>query len=251
MTVEDSDWLLGGAVRLRQADRAFKATVDAILLAAFAPAHPSDRVMDVGAGIGSVSLCLAARLPSVHVDGVELQPALCAAANANAVLNGWGARLRFREDDVAAPDAPAKAIYDGVVTNPPYLSAAAADPPQDAARRASMVEGAADWLVWAAYCLDRLKPGGWFACVHRADRLPEVLAPLSARLGAIHLVAVAPRAGEDAHRVLLRGVKGAKGPARLTPGLTLHGDGGDYSEEAQRILRAPVFLDATRSPHIK
>ncbi|MEM6490612.1 MAG: methyltransferase, partial [Pseudomonadota bacterium] len=150
MSGADEDWLLGGAVRLRQADQPLKATVDAVLLAAYAPARSGDRVLDVGSGVGTVALCLAARVDGVRIDGVDVQAPLCAAATLNAELNGWSDRLAFHEMDIAFPNAAFASGYDGVVTNPPYLSAVAADPPRDAARRLSMVEGSVDWPAWAA-----------------------------------------------------------------------------------------------------
>ena len=141
-------------------------------------------------------------------------------------------------------DAPLTGrAFDAVLTNPPFLPAASADPPQDPARRLSMVESVA-WPVWAAFCLKQLRSGGWFACVHRADRLPALLSALTPALGDIAIAPIRPRPRGDAHRVLIRGRKGAKGPARLMAGLTLHGDGDAYSGQANRILRAPVFFDS-------
>lgn len=236
------DYLLGGAVRLRQADQAFRAAVDAPLLASFLPAGPGARALDVGCGAGAALLCLAARLADAHLTGLDLQPDALARLAENAGHNGWTDRIAAVLGDVA--DAPlAGEDFDAVFTNPPFLPESAADPPRDAARRLSMVESVA-WGDWAAFCLKRLRTGGWFACVHRADRLPDLLKPLTPALGEIAIAPIRPRPGGDAHRVLIRGRKGAKGPARLMPGLTLHADGDAYSETANRILRAPVFFDS-------
>lgn len=237
------DFLLGGAVQLRQSDLAFRAAVDAPLLAAFAPAKARDVVLDIGCGAGAAMLCAAARVGDARFVGLDVQRDLCDRAKENAALNGWGDRVSALCGDVADPNLKMDMV-DVVITNPPFLSAHAADPPQDPARRLAMVESTADWPLWADFGLGRLKPGGWFVLVQRADRTPELLAALTPALGDVTIVPIRARAGDDASRVLIRGRKGARGPARLTAGLTLHGDGGDYSYQANRILCAPVAFEA-------
>ena len=57
------DLLLGGRVILRQPAQGYRASIDPLLLAATVNAIPGDTILDVGAGVGTVGLCLAARLP--------------------------------------------------------------------------------------------------------------------------------------------------------------------------------------------
>jgi len=42
--------------------------------------------------------------------------------------------------------------------------------------------------------------------------------------------------------VLLRAIRGGRGPARLLPGLTLHQPDGSFTPEAEAILRAGASL---------
>ena len=51
-----------------------------------------------------------------------------------------------------------------------------------------------------------------------------------------------PRRGNAARLVLLRGVKGGRGPFRLLPGLVLHEQDGGFTAEAQVILRDGAAL---------
>jgi SAM-dependent methyltransferase len=75
-------------------DRTFD-PVDAALVAAIA-ARLADvaapRILDVGSGAGRTSLSLADALPGAHVTGIDLSPALVAAADAR---GGVGSRCRF------------------------------------------------------------------------------------------------------------------------------------------------------------
>lgn len=93
-TALTEDALLGGRVRLLQPSRGYRVAVDAVLLAAAIETVPGDRVLDLGAGVGAVGLCLAARVPGCTIVGIELQAGLAALAVRNAALNGIESRLR-------------------------------------------------------------------------------------------------------------------------------------------------------------
>src|SRR6185436_10902403 len=69
--VEDA--LLGGRLRLLQPAVGYRSAIDPILLAAVVPARNGQRVLDLGCGVGTAMLCLAARVPDVAVAGLEIQ----------------------------------------------------------------------------------------------------------------------------------------------------------------------------------
>ena len=119
------DALLGGRVQLLQPARGYRVAIDAVLLAAAVDAAPGQRILDLGAGVGAVGLCLAARLAGCGVVGIELQEALAALAERNANLNGMADRVRTVVHDLANPLPADLGRFDHVVTNPPYLAAVA------------------------------------------------------------------------------------------------------------------------------
>ena len=96
------DRFLGGRLTIAQPKRAFRAGHDTVLLAAAVPAGPREFVLELGAGAGVASLCLAVRVPDVRLLGIELNPELVRLANENAVRNGMGERVRFEAGDVPA-----------------------------------------------------------------------------------------------------------------------------------------------------
>ena len=102
-TALTEDALLGGRLRLLQSRRGYRVAIDAVLLAAAVDAGPGERVLDLGAGVGAVGLCLAARMPGCTFVGIELQPALAELAERNATLNGMGDRVRTIVHDLAQP----------------------------------------------------------------------------------------------------------------------------------------------------
>ncbi len=231
------DGLLGGRVRLYQPKRGYRVAIDPVLLAAAVDAAPGDTVLDAGCGTCAATLCLAARLPQLRITGIEQDGEALALARASVELAGLQDRIRLiRGDLVAPPRALRESRFDWVVSNPPFLEPARARAPEDPSRRVAHLE-AAPIDRWVRACLARLVPGGWLVLVHRADRLPDLLAALSGRAGAITILPLWPKAGSPARRVLVRARKGSRAPARLLPGLVLHHPDGRFTEEIEAVLR--------------
>lgn len=238
------DSVLDGRVRLAQPARGYRAAVDPVLLAAAVPLAPGQHALDLGCGSGAAALCLLARVPEGRVTGLELQPELARLARANAAANGLAGRLRVIEGDLLDPPAElAAGGFDHAFANPPYLPAGAADVPTDPLRAAASVEGAARLADWVAALARLTRRKGTLTLVHRADRLPELLAALSAHAGEIAVLPLWPAEGRAAKRVLVRGRVGTGGPARLLPGLTLHAAGGGYTEAARRVVKDAEGLE--------
>ena len=94
------DAFLGGRVTALQPRRGFRASTDAVFLAAACPAQPGARVLELGCGVGVPALCLAARVPGLGLTGVEQQACYAELARRNAALND--AALEVVTADLAA-----------------------------------------------------------------------------------------------------------------------------------------------------
>src|SRR5437773_1382989 len=92
MTIKSSDetrgTILGGHLTLIQPKRGYRFSAEAILLGRFARAGARDRVLELGAGCGVVSIMIAALTHPREVVAIELQPQLADMIARNAVLNG-------------------------------------------------------------------------------------------------------------------------------------------------------------------
>jgi tRNA1Val (adenine37-N6)-methyltransferase len=227
------DRFLGGRVRLCQPETGFRAGLDAVMLAAAVTAGPDQEVLDLGAGVGTASLCLAARLPDVRVTGIEIDAGLVGLAAANAVANDVAGRVDFAVGDIFDLPAAYRRQFDHVLSNPPFHGEEGEAAPDPARARALMDGGRlGDWL---AAGVKRTVSGGTFTAILRADRLGEALATLPDRGGSVF--PLWPKAGVAAKRVILQVRVGSRAPLALLAGLVLHRQDGGYTPEAEAVLR--------------
>ena len=225
--------VMGGRVKLLQPRRGYRIAVDAVLLAAAIDARPGESVLDLGAGVGAVGLCIDARVPGCEITGIELQPVLAALAERNAVLNGAADRVRTMVHDLADPLPPELGPFDHVATNPPYLAAAVADPSPDRSKALATVESSANLARWLTVATGALKPAGTLLLIHRSDRLEEIVGTLAhLGWGDITVKRLTPAA-----RVLVRARPASELRRRDAEPLVLHRPGGGYTDEAEAILR--------------
>lgn len=235
------DRFLGGRVVVRQPADGFRAGLDAVMLAAAVPARMGDEVLELGAGVGTASLCLAARVAGCLVFGAEIDPAFVELANANARANG--AQAWFDRADVFDLPKSLKREFAHVLCNPPFHDAsgeASPDPAKDRALRGGRL---GDWLV---ACVKRTKVGGTFSTIIRADRLSEALSHLPLR--GVSILPLWPRERVPAKRVIVQVLKGSGAAPALLPGMVLHDATGAYTPEADAVLRdgASLALDLGR-----
>jgi tRNA1(Val) A37 N6-methylase TrmN6 len=238
-TAITEDALLGGRLSLLQPRRGYRVAVDAVLLAAAVDPAAGERVLDLGAGIGSIGLCLAKRVPDCTIVGIELQPALAQLAERNAARNDLADRVLIIVHDIARPLPPAFSSFDQVVTNPPYLAAAVADPSPDPSKALATVESTADLARWLEVATAALKPAGTLTMIHRSDRLEEIAVHL-VRLGWGNLTI---KRLPPAARVLVRARRGEARSVTESQPLVLHRPEGGYTDAAEAILRHAAPLD--------
>jgi tRNA1(Val) A37 N6-methylase TrmN6 len=243
------DALLGGRVRFLQPEAGYRVAIDPVFLASAVPAQAGERVLDIGAGTGAASLCLAARIPECRIAGLEIDPATVRIANENVRRNGVADRVNVMIGDVVRPPSRlAPGSFDHAMANPPYLEATRATPPPNAARAAAHVEATAsagaDLAAWLRFALLMVRTKGTLTLVHRADRLDHVLAELRGLAGGIVVFPLWPdAAAKPAKRVLVRAVKGSAQPMRLAAGLILHEVDGRYPAAADAVLRHAQGLE--------
>lgn len=237
---------LGGQLQIAQPLRGYRAGVDPVFLAASVPARAGQRVLELGCGVGTAALCLGRRVPGLELAGVEIQADYADLARRNAKEN----KINLTVHTADLTDLPSdlkKQHFDHVIANPPYFDRRKSSPSPHPGRETAFGEET-PLDVWVDVAARRLAPKGYATFIHRAERLPDLLASLGARLGSLQVQPLAPRRGRDATLLLVRGRKGGRATFRLHAPLVLHegdahgADGEDYTTAVSRILRNGAAL---------
>ncbi len=230
------DYMLGGTVAIAQPKFGFRVGTDAVFLAASVGVNRG-RILDLGAGVGGVSLCLATRLNNVRITAVELDPVLVALAQKNVVANGFDDRLSVLPGDVQALPPFLGSSFDHVISNPPFHFATGTKPQNRRQALARMGDGSKldDWVKAAMWAV---KPRGRISFICRADRGGE-LVNLFVNAGASETLQFPlwPRPMVPAGRVIIQVRKSVMGPDAILPGLVVHNDDGTFTAAASRIMK--------------
>ena len=237
------DGFLGGRLRILQPEKGYRAGIDSVFLAACVPCGPGETLMEAGIGTGVAALCVLARMPNVHVTGVEIATRHAMLAEENAKRNNFSANIRVIHGDVKdclrrdLAQWPAPGSFNHVFANPPYYEHDKVHASPNASKAQAQTFGAEDLELWIKVLHTMVTLRGTCTLVHRAESLAVILAAMHDRFGDIRVAPLYAREGMAASRVIVQGVKGSRAPLQLLPGLVLHAEGNHFSPEAEAILR--------------
>lgn len=153
-------------------------------------AKPSEgaapRVLDLGTGTGALALALAKAWPAARVTAVDASDEALALARENAAATGLAERVAFLKSDWFSA-LPADAVFDVIVSNPPYLTDAEVAEAEPEVRvhdpRSALVApdaGLSDLKKIIAGAAPRLAPGGLLALETGVAQHAALLAALAA-----------------------------------------------------------------------
>jgi len=228
-----------------QLERGHRYSTDDVLLAwtASRASPAAKRVLDLGAGVGSVGLMtLLGLTPDARLTSVEVQARSAALMRKTVAMNALSDRVEVRCGDLRDPEVLTEGErFDLIVANPPYLPAgdALVSPvPQRAAARLELHGDVDDFCAAAARWL---APGGRFCLCHAAaDPRPE-RAIDAAGLRLLARREVVPRAGKAPLIALF--TCGFAGARRDQPELVVRDAAGAFTEALHRVRRA-LWIEA-------
>ena len=232
------EYIFDGALSVRQPERGYRYSLDSILLAYYARPERSQRLLDLGAGCGIVSLILARRHPDIVVYGIEIQPNLALAAHINVMENRLTDRIKvFCEDMKHARPSDFGGPVDMVVANPPFGKAGAGRLGPDRGKMGAKHEVFAELGDVLDAAARVLKVSGSLVIVYPAERLSDLLCFLrKAKLEPKWLKPIYPTENADANRVVLKAVKYGRPGLAIKAPLRVHKPDGCYCEDATKIF---------------
>ncbi|WP_049735979.1 tRNA1(Val) (adenine(37)-N6)-methyltransferase [Rhizobium ecuadorense] len=213
--------------------RGHRAGMDAMLLAALVADDRPIRVADLGAGAGAAGLAVASRLADAEVVLFERSAEMADYARRSILLPEnahLAARVGVVEADVTLT---AKARNDAglidesfhhVIMNPPFNDAGDRRTPDALKAEAhAMTDGLFESWIRTAGAI--MIPGGQLSLIARPESIAEIVTACGRRFGGIEITAIHPRAGENAVRILVTGIKGSRARLSLRAPLIMHEEG--------------------------
>jgi tRNA1Val (adenine37-N6)-methyltransferase len=235
---ETRDTILGGRLALIQPKHGYRFSVEAILLGRFARAGRRERVLELGAGCGVISIMLASLNHPREVVAVEIQPELAEMIARNATMNDLEsvraicADLRQKKIIGVEP-----ASFDLIVANPPYRATSAGRENPDRSRRLARSENSATLADFVRAARRYARHGARIAFVFTARRSAELISTMRAKkLEPKRIRFVHPRIGMPASVMMIEARVGGGIETAIEPPLILYDSPGIYTIEARAIL---------------
>lgn len=97
-----------------------KVGTDSVILGAWTPAYEPQRILDIGAGTGILSLMMAQRFPTASIHSIEIDPETAEECKQNITLSPWKERISVFQMDIR--NFSASNSYDLILSNPPFFS---------------------------------------------------------------------------------------------------------------------------------
>ncbi|MFC5385222.1 tRNA1(Val) (adenine(37)-N6)-methyltransferase [Aquamicrobium segne] len=228
-----------------------RAGMDAMMLAASLPSGFSGKLADFGAGAGAAGLAVLSRCAQASALLVERSPEMAEFARATLAHPGnahFGARAQVLEADVSLSGKArhesglADNHFDHVIMNPPFNAQKDRATPDELKRQAHVMDDDLfeSWLRSAAAVT---RPGGGLSIIARPQSLRTILNAADKRFGTMELIAIHPRPDTAAIRIILRGLRGARGRLTIRPPLILHDkDSHHLSTQADHICNGSASL---------
>jgi tRNA1(Val) A37 N6-methylase TrmN6 len=242
---ETLDGVLNHTIVVRQRQSGHRAGTDTILLAmASVGLLRVGRIVDLGAGVGTVGLIISKKMPQAEVCLVENDPLLACMARDNIVRNQLACRTCVIEADIRAPSSERRCLglvsemADMVVSNPPFLCVPEAE--HVSKNYQEHVISERDFDRWFRVAADLLKPSGLMVCIYRADGFSRLLPALEKRFGRLIIRPVHAYATDPAIRFLVMGQKGSRGSLQFLPPLILHQPCGRFTAESEALHRGEL-----------
>lgn len=215
-----------------QPEKGFRYTSDSLFLYDFITRfHPKGRVLDVGCGCGVVGLLIARDFP-IKLTAIDKQPLFVKIARANAELNGIDAEVIEGDFLEHAPEA----LFDMIVSNPPYYDAKIAQSPDPiiATARYNNHLPIHPFLQKAS---SMLAHHGELIICYDPGQLPLLFEAFSqTHLRPIDMATLYPKEGKPASLVMIRAKKFSRAKLRIHPPLIVNGPDG-ATPEAKRVYK--------------
>ena len=215
-------------------------SLDSVLLADFATIPAKTKtIFDFGTGNGPIPLFLSTRTKA-KIIGVELQADVAKLAQKNVLLNELTAQIEIKNFDLHDLQTyyPSQAA-DVVVSNPPFFQTTETKQlNENEYLRLARHEIALDLETLIAKAAYILNNNGYFAMVHRPDRLIEIINIMQKyKLEPKKIQFIYPKENSNANMLLIEGRRNGNKGLKILPPVIVHNEDGSYRDEILALFK--------------
>lgn len=219
---------------------AMKVGTDGVLLGAWCAATGAQRILDIGAGCGLISLILAQRYPDAHITAVEIDEQAAIQARDNVMASPFSSRIEVVCSDICRFE-PADGRFDCIVSNPPFFCETLLPP----SHQRSMARNAAHlpFACLADEACRLMSANATFQLILPYDIATQFISIVVERgMSLVERTDIFTKAGKAPKRTLLRFLNNIHCETTTYNSLTLLNEHGDFSE-SYRHLTSDLYLD--------
>lgn len=236
---ETLDDLILGGLKLIQASRGYRFSLDAVLLAHFPELKENFTIVDLGTGNGVIPVLLLTRSPHIKITGLEIQEHMVDRAKRTIKYNHLEEQIEIIEGNIKDINAILPKDYaDLVVSNPPFWKkeeGKLSENEEEAVARHEITVDLKSIVSAGSYIL---RDGGKMCIIHRADRLPEIIYNFEQNhLRLKRLRTVHPFHDREAKLILAEGQKNGRGGFTILPPLIVYKQPGEYCDELKQLYQ--------------
>ena len=204
----------------------------AAILNALKGCSNGSKVLDVGTGSGLIALMLAQRIEGAQITAFDIDSGAVEQAKYNFSQSPWSDRLRCQQ--TALQDLKGEAIFDLIVSNPPYFQDSLKNP--DSKRAMARHTDSLSYNELLAHSARLLTDNGILALVLPIEAEQQIIALAKThRLYPTHITHVYPKPGKAAKRLLIALSPITSNISYCT--LTLESENAPRSEEYKELTK--------------
>ncbi len=230
------NFIFKNKVQLKQLKTGYRFGSDAVLLASYICAEKKS-LLELGAGVGAISLGIACRYPQCRITAVEKDSETFEFLSENISKNGMSGQIIGKHLSIEHLPENFKSNFDHIFANPPFHKSTGTKSKNRHRKLAHMGDKLSlrDWLMRAIWAC---KPQGYVSFIISADRTDEAVSIFYAEgMGEITLFPIWPIRGSPANRMIITARKRSKTSCIILPGITLHNPDGTLTSKATLAMK--------------
>lgn len=233
-----TDSFFDGKIRVMQNRRGYRFSIDAVLLAYHAAPRAQEKVLDLGAGCGIISLIMASRRSDLKIYAVEVQTELADLADTNIHQNQLQDRIEVLCTDMKLLTLQmTSGPFDLIVSNPPYRRPGSGRINPDAQRAVARHEIKASLVDVLQTTRRMLRTAGRFVIIYTAERTTDILWQMrNEQIEPKMLRMIHSNRDTDARLIMIEGLKGGRPGLKVAPPLIVYDEKGDYTAEVRQMF---------------